>query len=750
VIASHLVSSSDLPSWAVILSVAFAVVSTVILLLELRRRERGGTAIVATGILAVAGLLVAILRPVRIAARESLVGARIVVLADASRSMALSDGSETRRDERDRAIRALLAAAKDARWTVLGFGDGPPRALDLDKKQASDRRSDLAAAVAALAASPDERPRAVVVVSDGRLDDPPEGEASAALKGLGQTLGVPLHAIATTHDAPADASVRHVAAAGAAVAHVPLPLRVDVGCTGLACDELTVTARELRDDGPPALLASGLAHLKGGKGTLDLTVTLDRAGARILEIAIAAPAGDMIPENDRRLVSFDVARERVRVLHVAGEPTDDVRALRDWLKSDASIDVVAFFILRTQSDTPEAADRDLALIPFPVRELFTEHLPSFDAVILQDFDAQPYGLEEHLPALARYVRNGGGLIMVGGDNAFVKGGYANTPLGDTTGVLPVLLDGAPGATPADLAPFTPAWTDAGRFAPLLGPLRAAVGDELPVMPGANILGDAREGSVVLWTHPTRKTPKGTPMPVLALGEQGDGRTIALGVDGGWQLEFSQLGARTGGRGHAALWDGLLGWLMRDPRFEPAQLSLPGGCTAGVPSTLRARLQPLAAAAAGAKLEKIAFDVTRIDHAAASKDKKGGAPIHLEAGRSPGDVTEVMLPGLESGGYTARLHGTGGSTTRFDFACEAGGEEWADSRPDAARLKALAEATGGTFLWAEDDMRRLPLPPPTRVSSERHVVPLAPPWAWALFAAIALGGHWIARRRSGLS
>ena len=113
-------------------------------------------------------------------------------------------------------------------------------------------------------------------------------------------------------------------------------------------------------------------------------------------MAIAPPAGDTIPENDRRLVTFNVARERVRVLHVAGRPTNDVRALRQWLKSDASVDVVAFFILRTPADNPMASQEDLALIPFPVDELFSDHLPSFDAVVLQDFDAQPYGLSELL------------------------------------------------------------------------------------------------------------------------------------------------------------------------------------------------------------------------------------------------------------------------------------------------------------------------------------------------------------------
>ncbi len=744
--STHLASSTDLPSWAVTLASLLTLASLAMLLVELRRRERGGAAIIGTGMLAVGGLLLAVLRPVRIAARESVVGARVVVLVDASRSMALPDAAgQKRREVRDRALASLSRAPGDARLQLFAFGDGAPRPFDATRAAEAQRsegpRSDLAAAIRALAASPEERPSAVVVVSDGRLDDPPEGASTAALSALGQSLGVPIDTVATTREAPIDASVRHVAAAGAAVAHVPLPLRIEVGCAGpIACDELTVTARELRDDGPPALLATGLAHLKGGKGTLDLTVTLERAGARILEIAVASPPGDTIPENDRRLLAFNVAREHVRVLHVAGEPTNDVRALRDWLKSDASVDVVAFFILRTQGDLPQASPEDLALIPFPVDELFSEQLPSFDAVVLQDFDARPYGLEKHLPALARYVRNGGGLIMVGGENAFIKGGYANSPLGDATGVLPVLLDGSPGATPADLASFTPAWTEEGRAAPLLAPLRAVVGDELPSMPGSNVFGDPRPGTVVLWQHPTRTTPSGAPMPILAIGEQGDGRTIALGVDGGWQLEFSQLGARTGGRGHGALWNGLLGWLMRDPRFEPAQIEILGGCTAGVPTTLRAHVLPLPP---GASRDPLSLTVSRID-------KKGYAPVHVEAARGPGDTTDMAIPALESGGYTARVRFGSGSVTRYDFACEAGGDEWADSRPDAPRLRALAEATGGTFLWADEDMSKLPLPKPTRISSERHVVPLAPPWAWTFFAAAALGTHWITRRRSGLS
>jgi uncharacterized membrane protein len=508
---------------------------------------------------------------------------------------------------------------------------------------------------------------------------------------------------------------------------------VEIGCNeGLACDTLTVTARELREDGPPALLATGVAKVQNGTATVDLTVTLERAGSRVVEVSIAPPSGDAVPENDRRLLTLHVARERVRILHVAGRPTYDVRALRQRLKSDASVDVVAFFILRTTSDNAQATESDLALIPFPVDELFTEHLPSFDAVVLQDFDAQPYRLTKHLPALARYVRAGGGLIMVGGPNSFVAGGYANTPLAE---VLPVMLDGSPGATAADTASVVPNWTEEGRSAALLNPLRSIVEDELPQMPGANVLGDVRPGSIALWTHPTRTTPSGAPMPLLAVGDQGDGRAIAMGVDGGWLLQFSSLGAKTAGRGYGALWDGLLGWLMRDPRFEPAQLELPQGCTAGVGARVRVRTS------GGRKSDKLALELRRLD-----ADAK---PIVVEQPRGDDASVDLTLPPLAAGGYAAHLRLGSGPATRMDFACEAGGDEWADSRPDPDRLRDLARATGGAFAWA-DEVRSLPLPKATVVSAERHVVPVAPPWSWTLLAAALLGAHWLARRRVGLS
>src|ERR1700722_19461943 len=314
-LSTHLGASADLPPWAVIAACILAATSLVLLLVELRRSTRESVAVVVSGVLAVAALLAAVLRPARVSARESPVGARVVVLADASRSMALTgDDGKPRRAARDEAIARLAKSGQKARLVVLGFGEGAaaplPDASQGEEASSREPRSDLAAALRALAASPAERPAAVVIVSDGRLDNPPADASEATLRALGDELHIPIDTVATTRAVPADASIRRVSAAGAAVAHVPLPLRVEVGCAGgLACDELTVSARELRDDGPPSLLAAGVVHVEDGRGTIDLTITLERAGTHIVEVAVAAPTGDAIPANDRRLVTFEVSRE---------------------------------------------------------------------------------------------------------------------------------------------------------------------------------------------------------------------------------------------------------------------------------------------------------------------------------------------------------------------------------------------------------------------------------------------------------
>ena len=128
-LSTRLAVNGDLPSWAVVAACALVVVSLGFLVVrELRQRERGGPAILVTGVIALLALLLAVLRPVRIAARESIIGAKVVVLADASRSMALPDVGKTPRSVTEAHVLDELAKhSKDARLFTLGFGDLSPK-----------------------------------------------------------------------------------------------------------------------------------------------------------------------------------------------------------------------------------------------------------------------------------------------------------------------------------------------------------------------------------------------------------------------------------------------------------------------------------------------------------------------------------------------------------------------------------------------------------------------------------------------
>jgi uncharacterized membrane protein len=700
---------------------------------ELRKRQGSRLPVALTAVIAGLFVLLAVLRPERVTSRGNRLGPRVVVLVDQSRRMRLPAEAGERRDVAASAARALAKAWPGARVAVRGFADGAlePVVLSDDSRvrRSLGEESDLASAFEKIAAEPGERPAAVVVVSDGRLARPiAEADEATLSRSLG-SLGVPVHTVRVAERPLADASVRKVTSAGAAVAHQPLALKVTVGCGGgLACANVPVSIRELRKGAPAQMLAQGVARSESGEATVDLEITIDRAGQRIIEVAIAAPEGDRVPENDRRVLSLDVTRERVRLLHVAGRPTYDVRQLRLWLKANESVDLIGFFILRTLSDQPNVVDEhtELSLIPFPVDELFTEHLPSFDAVVLQDIDAVEYKLDRYLGALESYVTAGGGLIMVGGPSAFAGGRYQRTPL---ERVLPVELPEV--GEPYDLRSVVPRATEAGRAAPLLRGVRELLGDDLPEMEGSNSVGRARPGAVVLWEHPGRSVEQ-APMPLLALGETGDGRTIALAVDATHELAFSAVAERTSGRAYGALWDGLFGWLMRDPRYELGRVSVVGACIVGEPTVFELVRPPGSSGDMELELEPLGLEKT-----GTITQKVRDSRVTIEPGK------------LAEGGYSARLRVGAAPPTRFDFACERGGIALQDTRPDPERLKRIASATRGVSATAAD-VKSLPEPEATVVTVERKTSPWLPSWAWSLAAATALGAHWLVRRQGGLA
>src|SRR5439155_15249005 len=116
----------------------------------------------------------------------------------------------------------------------------------------------------------------------------------------------------------------------------------------------------------------------------------------------------------------------------------------------------------------------------------------------------PYGIGAYLNEIKKYVEEGGGLAMLGGDLSFSAGGYARSPVAD---VLPVELPDeiAPERTIAG-EPFKPVLTAAGAGHPITALKldareNAARWEALPPLDGSNLVAGARPGATVLATHP---------------------------------------------------------------------------------------------------------------------------------------------------------------------------------------------------------------------------------------------------------
>jgi hypothetical protein len=281
---ASLALAEGVPQATAIAVLGFAVLTLGVLGFELRRREGAARWVLLSGVVALVLVAGAILRPARVATRGVRVGAKVVVLVDESRRLLLPSDGGTRRALALEAARATVKHFSSARVSLFGFGAGALRPLVVDDALAhptaaelSDE-TDLAGALSALAEEPGERPKAVVVVSDGRFSRPAANLDAAGLRALSSSLGAQIDTVRVTDQSPPDASIRAIRTAGATVAHQPLVLTIEIACSGgLTCGDVPVTARELRHGVEPFVLATGVAKMTGDSATVELSITLERA-----------------------------------------------------------------------------------------------------------------------------------------------------------------------------------------------------------------------------------------------------------------------------------------------------------------------------------------------------------------------------------------------------------------------------------------------------------------------------------------
>ena len=133
--------------------------------------------------------------------------------------------------------------------------------------------------------------------------------------------------------------------------------------------------------------------------------------------------------NNSAVVLVNGVRDRLRVLLISGEPHAGERAWRSLLKSDPSVDLVHFTILRPPEKQDGTPINELSLIAFPVRELFELKLKEFDLVIFDRYRREGVLPRAYFENIAHYVEQGGALLDSAGPAFATPYSLYRSPLG---------------------------------------------------------------------------------------------------------------------------------------------------------------------------------------------------------------------------------------------------------------------------------------------------------------------------------
>lgn len=446
----------------------------------------------------------------------------VVMLEDDSASQSLGD-RPAQMQEATEALAARLSARPNTELRRVRIGDGD-----------GDAGTELMAALAtALAEEPRARIAGIIALSDGRVHDIDRAP----------DLPAPMHLLLTGRDTDWDRRliVRNAPAFAIIGESVTLTLRIED--TGAAPGSGGRAPLDISIDGGPA----ERFQVPIGQD-IDLPVTLPHGGRNVIQFTVPEAAGEITERNNTALIQMNGVRDRLRVLLVSGEPHPGGRTWRNLLKSDSSVDLVHFTILRPPEKQDGVPVGELSLIAFPTRELFLEKIDDFDLIIFDRYQRRGILPAIYLDNVADYVRAGGAVLVAAGPDFATADSIYRSPLAQ---VLPA----QPSARVIEDR-YRPKITEKGAR----HPVTAELGDadswgawlrQIDVEP--------QSGTVVMSGIEDR--------PLLILDRVDAGRVALLASDHAWLWSRGY----EGGGPQLELLRRLAHWMMKEPELEEEAL-----------------------------------------------------------------------------------------------------------------------------------------------------------------------------------
>ncbi len=456
----------------------------------------------------------------------------VAVVVDESQSQDLAERAATTQQVRA-ALEERLKALPGFEVRVLpaGRSDGG----------AADGTALFSALSAGLSDVPPDRIGGAVLITDGQVHDIP-----ARASELG--FDAPVHGLITGTADERDRRLAVVRAPRFGLVGSEQVVRLQVfdhGATN-STDGVRIVVRRDGDVVTERVVAPG--------DTVDIPVEIGHGGDNIFEFAADPLPGELTELNNRVVTTIDGIRENLRVLLVSGSPHAGERTWRNLLKSDASVDLVHFTILRPPEKQDGTPINQLSLIAFPTRELFSEKIDEFDLIIFDRYVRRGVLPLLYFDNIARYVRNGGAVLIAGGPDYAEGGSLYRTPL------APILPAEPTGRIYEE--PYRALVSETGHRHPVTRGLPGGQNDPPGWSRWFRLADtDVRAGDIIM-TGPEDK-------PLLVLNREEKGRVAVLLSDHVW---LWARGYENGGP-HVPLLRRLAHWLMKEPDLEEEALRL---------------------------------------------------------------------------------------------------------------------------------------------------------------------------------
>jgi hypothetical protein len=583
-------------------------------------RQRGALLRLA----ALAALAAALFNPVFLNEEREPLKSVVALIVDRSQSQDIQD----RTAETDQALAGLQER-------LARFRQFDVRVIEAGKASAADDRTEtrlFGALEGAFRDVPPSRIAGAVMITDGQVHDVPATTAGTA----------PLHALITGNAEEIDRRIRFENAPRFGIVDKPMDMTYRViangGERGTVDVRVSVNGQQI-----------SVERARIGQET-QLQVTIPTAGRNIVELAIDPVPGEITSANNRAIALLDGIRENLRVLLVSGEPHAGERTWRNLLKSDASVDLVHFTILRPPEKQDGTPINELSLIAFPTRELFVEKINDFDLIIFDRYQHRDVLPILYYDYIAEYVEKGGALLIAAGPEYAGDASIARTPLMSALPALPtgdVVEEG-----------FYPRLTETGKRHPVTRGLEGSDFEPPHWSRWFRMIGvEQPEGEVVMKGPDDR--------PLLLLNRKGEGRVGMFLSDQGW------LWARgfEGGGPHVALYRRIAHWLMKEPELEEERLTADG--------------------------RGMVLDVRR----QTMSDDPGPAQVITPSGKALSVPLTQSEPGLFFGSVETSEIGlyqiANGDLTALAHIGPVNAPEFADTVSTESILRPAAEATGGS-------------------------------------------------------